>query len=81
MAEWTVADLLILEAGVLNRELARDIGTRLGRTKNSVIGKAHKLGLSWELSEEEVSFRNRQNARRCRRRLPYHKKRRLKNGH
>lgn len=59
---WTNQDLGVLITGVRNRELATTIARKLGRTKNSVLGKAWKIGLHWNLSPTEKSARSQTSA-------------------
>lgn len=46
MADWTGDDLALLRREWGNGKSAGDIGAMLGRSRNSVIGKAFRLGLS-----------------------------------
>lgn len=55
-----------IREGVGRRLSAREIGTLLGRTRNSIIGRAHRIGSPWELSRSERSRYNTWNARRKR---------------
>ena len=44
--KWSSAEDAMIRANYNKRLTAEDIGTRLGRTKNAVIGRAQRMGLS-----------------------------------
>lgn len=60
--KWKEWELPILRKGIAQRKTATAIGKRLGRSKNSIIGKANKMGLSWHLSKAERADRGKINA-------------------
>lgn len=65
---WTAEEDAKLIKRVKLRMTASEIAATLpGRTRNAVIGRAHKLGCPWDRSAWEIRFLNRRNARRSRR--------------
>ena len=55
MSDWSVADVESLKAGWIAGTPASKIGKALGRSRNAVIGKVHRLGLSGRAAPSQPS--------------------------
>ena len=59
---WSDSEVVLLRAGIDNGMTCTAIGIRLRRSKNAVVGKAHRLGLNWSKhnNRADVLYKNRE---------------------